>query len=700
MAIPACTFQAAVVSAQEAVTEFVEDKVQSTEGEADPVGGLETIIVTAQRRAENAQKTPIAMNTFSDDFVENNKLQDVQDLVPNVAGLGLLSFGKSRTIIALRGASNPLGAPGAENAVAVYVDDVYYGGAGDLEFDMFNIERIEVLRGPQGTLIGRNSSGGSINIITKTPTSVPQGAMELSVGNADFLQSQGYFSGPVPGSDSVFGSLAFSHSDSDGLIYNRYSDTRFDSSNKSSAQGALFWALSENARITLRADVTNKDEANVTRNYLGAPPTAASLAAIDYVPDNDPFVVDQYLFDAGRFRMNSWGASVKAEYQAERGTFTSLTSYREMVSDPDYEENLGLPVPMSAFAEARDKSQVTQELRWVSAEANGFSWIGGLYALHSQEMREEKWIFTFDTNTYGGALQASVGCGAIQGEEVNFAVPECVATSPDLFDTHYVFGIQDSSVYSISPYLQAKYDFEERIGVPVRVTVGARYTRDKKDAYGSKRAVLADGSPTINWLFLPGEAYAVDKIEKSWAAFTPKFSVDWSITNDVMAYATVAKGFRSGLFEFLGKTTPEAAALPIEPETVWSYEAGVKTRFWSNRAELNVAVFDARYEGLQFTVTTTDGGIASDNAGKAYVKGVEVDFSLMPMDWLTLWGSYSYQDASTSGIPESAGIPEGTRPGMTPENTLNFGFSAEWTLPGGSVLSPYANYQLKSAYQT
>jgi len=696
--LAASALQVGAIAAGEAMAD--EPVTDDTAAEAQSAAGLATVMVTAERRTENAQKIPIAMSTFSDSFVETNHLQSIQDLVPNVAGLGLLSFGKSRTIVALRGAANPLGAPGAENAVAVYIDDVYFGGAGDLEFDMFNIERIEVLRGPQGTLIGRNSSGGSINIITKTPTQETEGAMEVTVGSDDLVQSKGFVSGALPGSESVFGSLAFTHTDSDGLVYNRFSDTRVDSSNKSSAQGSLRWEITQNTSLTLRADVTTKDEANVARNYVGAPPSAASLAEMGYVPDDDPFVVDSYLFDGGRFRMHAAGGSAKVDYRNEHGTFTSLTSYRGMKSDPDFEENLGLPTPTSGFTEARDKTQVTQELRWVSEVNGGLSWIGGLYALYSQEIRDEKWVFTFDTNTFGGALQASAGCGELQGEEVNFAVPECVAAHPELFDTHYVFGRQDSDVYSFAPYLQVHYNFEERMGLPLGLTVGGRYTRDKKTGKGNKVAVFANGEPSVNWLFVPGGAYEIDKVERTWSAFTPKATMDWTISDGVMAYVTVAKGFRSGLFEFLGAVSEEEAALAVEPETVWNYEAGFKSRFWSNRAQLNVAVFDAEYDGLQFTVTTTDGGIASDNAGKATVKGVEVDFNVLPWDWLTVWGNYSYQDASTSEIPESAGIPDGTRPGMTPEHTLNIGFSTQWTLPGGATLGPYANYQYKEAYQT
>ncbi|WP_066962796.1 TonB-dependent receptor [Rhizorhabdus dicambivorans] len=661
---------------------------------ADRAVGLEEIVVTAQRRAGKLQDTPIAVTALTGATMERARVQNFGDLVTKIPGFSINSLSRSRTNPALRGGSSSLSAPGADNAVALFVDDIYYGSAGDFEVDLFDIERVEVLRGPQGTLFGRNSTGGSIAVVTRDPKAAPEGSVEVSAGNYDLIQARGFVTSALDDSEHWLGSLAFTGTNQAGTSFNRTVGRAVDTTNRMSLRGKIKWVGRDDLTVLISGDYSRKSETNEARDFLGAPPSAAGLRAVGYVPDRQRRLVDQ--FDNGSFDSTSWGGSVKVEAEVGAGTLSSISGYRRARINQTPTDLLGLPVLTVSVGEPRKLDQFTQELRWISPSGERLTYVGGLYFLYQKDRRDEQFRTRYDPTTFAGALQAATFC-PLQGDELNFAVPGCVASRPDLFDPNSVNTFQSSKVYSYAAYLQGTYELIDT----VRLTAGARVTRDRKTARGFTRGDL---DFIFNPVAVPGGfegtagGYRVGRLSKSWTAFTPKITIDWKPREEWLVYATVSKGYRSGAFQLEADAT--TAAVPIEPEYVWNYEAGLKSRFLDNRAQLNLAFFQANYRNLQFSFTDgTTGDLVVSNAGKARVRGVEAEAVLIVADGLTLSANYSYQVGHVRGFPVQAEIPDGQAPGQTPRHSLNLSASYAHELPGGGELSLAGDFQYKSKYQ-
>tara|TARA_R110000772_G_scaffold96986_1_gene196013 strand:+ start:1872 stop:4250 length:2379 start_codon:yes stop_codon:yes gene_type:complete len=668
---------------------------QSDDAPTASQGGLSEIVVTAERRSTNLQDVPIAVTAFTGAALEQARVQNFGDLVTKIPGFSINSLSKARTNPALRGGSSTLSAPGADNAVALFIDDIYYGSSGDFELDLFDLERVEVLRGPQGTLFGRNSTGGSIAVITKEPSADQQGSVEISVGNYDLVQARGYVTGPLNESETLLGSIAFSATNQRGTSYNRFADRRADNTNRGSVRAKLKWIASDDVSVIFSGDYNRKSETNEARDFLGAAPTADGLVALGFTPDTKSRTVDQ--FEVGEFDSTSWGLSAKIEANFDAGTLFSITGYRKLRQDQTPVDLLGLPVVTIASGEQRRFEQFSQELRWVSPSDGRFNYVAGLFFLHQNDSRDYQYRTLVDPSTFGGAFQAGSFCPDLQGDELNFAVPECVASRPELFDLNRSNTFQKSKVDSYAAYLQGTYELIDN----VKLTLGGRITHDRKTASGYTRG---DVDFLVNPTEVPGGfegfagGYRLSGLKDSWTAFTPKATLDWKVTDDVLLYGTVSRGFRSGAYQFEAEAA--TAAIPVAPEYVWNYEAGFKSRFFDNRAQLNVAVFQADYEDLQFTFT--DGGTGNlivSNAGKARVRGVEVEAMLIPVDGLTLSASYSHQDGEVKGFPEEVGIPDGQPTGQTPPHSLNLGATFNHAFANGGELTLTGDFQYKSKYQ-
>lgn len=644
---------------------------------------LDEIIVTSQKRAANLQDTPTAITAFGEGLIKQARIQDFTDLGLKIPGFSFVSFGKNRVFPALRGGSSTLSSPGADNAVALFIDEVYFAGGGDFNLDLVDIERIEVLRGPQGTLNGRNTTGGSINIITKQPSDTFEGEVEATFGNNNLLQFKGYVSGPLNDSGNLMGSLSFMSTDSDGGTRNRATGDRLEDDNRSTVRGKIKWEASDRTTINLSADYTRIDESNTARDFIGAAPTASLLVAEGFQPDNDAFVVDQ--FDSGNFRSDSWGASIRVTTDFDSGTFTSITAYRGLDNSQSPEDIIGVPLRFAGVAEARDKKQFTQELRWTSESEGRFSWIGGLFFLYQDDARRTDWVTTYDPSTFAGALQSINFCPD-QGGELNFALPECVVDFPELFNENNSTTFQKSETTSYSAYLEGRYEILDNVSL----ITGGRMTYDRKTATGFN-------SGDTDFIFNP-EAFVIDdELSQGWSEFTPRAVIEWTPTDDIMTYASASRGFRSGAYQFSGDRAQ--SVIPVDTESVWSYELGFKSRFWQDRVQLNAALFQADYKGFQFYLVTPEGDVIANNAGKAQVRGFEVELTALPIDNLNVYVNYSYQDGETSDFPADLELPDGISPPQTPKHSINAGFSYSIVTDNGMEIMPYVDYQYKSPYQ-
>mgnify|MGYP003637094908 CR=1 FL=1 len=676
---------------------LAQDATKSTEEAAAHAGGVAEIVVTAQRREQNLQDVPIAVNAFGAEAVEARRINDIQSLSTSVPGFSINSLSKSRLTPSLRGGSSSLVSAGAEQAVGLFIDDQYFGGAGDFEIDLFDVERIEVLRGPQGTLFGRNTTGGSINVVTRRPSSTVEGKLEATIGNYDALEARGYISGPLAG--NLFGSFAVSSRDRDGTSFNLTTGNDIDTTNRTSFRGKVLWEASPDLDIIATVGYSRSDETGPARDsiFTGTPPTNQLLVDAGFVPDGDPRVVQQA--SDSSYKSRQWTGNLRAEYNLGNASLLSVTTYRDFSSKEGKVSLVGIPVPSFDLGEPRSVESFSQELRYTSDYDGPFNWVGGIYFFYSDETRNVNVTTAWDAQTFGGVFQSITFCPLQDfGDFDNGIVtPACVANFPGLFGPNDFHVNERNRTTSYSAFVDGNYELFEGF----TLLGGLRYTHDKK-----KFQVDVGGGPDFFWN--PPTSTDIDPAtglpftgqtaarSANWSKLTYRVGFQYEPTSDLMIYGTRSTGFRSGVFDGT-QSDPTLVVKPVGPETATSHELGIKTRWFDNRLQLNVAAFNVEYTDLQFFFSQP-GSSVSTNAGKARVRGVEVEAVAAVTDFLTLSANYSHQDGTSSGIPPEAEIAPGTPPQGTIPNSYVLAADFKYPLDNGDQISAHVDLTHKDRY--
>ncbi|CAH0357248.1 TonB-dependent receptor [Sphingobium sp. CECT 9361] len=640
---------------------------------------------------------PIAVNAFSSDMVETRRISDIQSLSTSVPGFSINSLSKSRLNPSLRGGSSSLVSAGAEQAVGLFIDDQYFGGAGDFEIDLFDIERIEVLRGPQGTLFGRNTTGGSINVVTRRPSKKTEGKFEATIGNYDAIEARGYVSGPLAG--NLFGSFAVSSRDRDGTSRNITTGNRIDNTNRASFRGKLLWEASPDLDIIATVGYSRADETGPARDsiFTSTPPTNQSLIDFGFVPDNDPRVVQQA--SDSSFKSRQWTGNLRAEYKLPDAALLSVTTYRDFSSKEGKVSLVGVPVPTFDLGEPRSAESFSQELRYTSDYDGPFNWVGGLYFFYSDETRNTNVTTAWNQETFGGVVQSITFCPLQTLEDFDNGVvtPACVANFPGLFGPNDFHVNERNRTTSYSAFVDGNYEPFEGF----TLLGGLRYTHDKK-----KFNVDIGGGPDFFWN--PPTSTDIDPMtglpfigqtaanSANWSKLTYRIGFQYKPTDKIMVYGTRSTGFRSGVFDG-AQSDPTLVVKPVGPESATSHELGLKSRWFDNRFQLNIAVFNVEYTDLQFFISSPTSSV-STNAGKARVRGVEVEAVASITDYLTLSANYSHQDGTSSGIPPEAEITPGTAPQGTIPNTYMVAADFEYPLGNGDSFSAHVDLTHKDRY--
>lgn len=650
---------------------------------------LEEVIVTAERKEESLQDVPVAVTAFTSEGIESLKIEDFADLSLKIPGFSVNSFSKTRVNPALRGGSSSLSSAGAEQAVGLFIDDVYYGGSGDFELDLFDVDRIEVLRGPQGTLFGRNTTGGLINVVTKDPGQDLEGKFQVSVGNYNLNQLGTYIAAPI--NDKLSASLAFTSTSREGTSFNSVTGNDVDNLNRSAFRAKAVWIPRDDLEIKFALSHNTADETGVARDAVSSRNTVDLDVLVDqgFVLDNDPRTVQ--MFDDGRYTSEQWVSSLHVTKDFETFEFQSITTGRTFDADQEPVSLTGVPVRLFALADERDVSSFTQEFRLVStANDSALNWQTGIYLLNSEETRDLAAVTRWDESTVGGAFAAIFGCPDQTGADFdNFAVtPACVTNQPELFDENE-FAIHETvETTSWSVYAQGTYEISDTLAL----TLGGRYTNDEKELSGNT-------SGEYDWFWNPDPGRVVSGVSEDWGEFTWKTVLDYKPNENMLFYGSASTGFRSGAFD-MAQSDPALIDRAVDPETVTSYELGVKTRLFDDRVQLNIAVFDTTYEDLQFFVNSvgSGGSAATTNAGEATVEGVEVDLAWAITDALILNFGYSHQNGSSSDIPADAEIPEGTPPQGTVPNSYTLALDYTVPLKTGGEFYAHIDYLRKDEY--
>ncbi len=652
---------------------------------ADGAQVLEEIVVTAQKREQNLQETPVAVTAFADGYLDKFQIDDIEDITSRTPGAAMKSFNRSQSHISMRGAFSSNSDPLADRTFGIFVDDVYYSREYETALDFVDLERIEVLRGPQGTLFGRNVVGGAINVITETPDETPRGLVDVSYGQYDgtgngLFTVRGKASGPL--AEQVFGSLTFKHDDTGGWSENALlDDAEMGGGKLTTLRGKLRWA-GDAADVVLGANYT-KDNGQGTPWFLLVGDPELDPGVVRNTAENtggkfndtDVAQVDT----AGQNDKELYGLNLHVDWDLPLlggSTLSSISAWRRSTAY-FLNDDLASTSPGTNFFFSSDNKhkQFTQELR-LAGETERLNWMVGAYYLSSDGYFDQ----LFDVN-FG-----------LSGSGLNFLLSNGLLGNPPPYPPFPLgidgfFGFNDNlrqegTVKSIALFTHNTYALNDWLNF----TAGLRWTKDKKSGRANNV-----GNPFPSGIFII-ENHNIT-VSKSWQAWTPKFILDGTFDevgpfDTLFVYASVARGFKSG--GFISSVTAEASSTPIEPELVWSYEGGVKSVFWQDRAHLNLTYYRADYKDLQTTIIPTGGrSFATVNAGKAQVDGIELEAMALLTEQLLFNFTYAWTDALFTSfvIPPDRNFT-GNRVAQSPKHswTADLSYTAQ-VGPGEAQLS-------------
>lgn len=677
---------------------------------------LGDIVVTAQKRSERLQDVPLAVSVIGGDALTatgSPGLDGAVNLVP------ALNFQKSGTTLNqslfLRGVGTTTFSIAGEPSVSAVVDGVVFARTGEAFGDLVDIERMEVLRGPQGTLFGKNASAGVINIVTKQPTRDFGGYLEGSYftgGNE--ARIRGALNVPI--TENLLSRFTGFYSRFDGNIRNdAFGGRRVNGYEHVGGRVQLKWTPSDATTIAIIADYhKNQDDccAEVIGtgplNAAGNPITSPISAALPTPRGNETRRVNQNLIT--RTEEEGYGASIQIDTELGTQTVTSITAYREY-SNTEVRDGDFLAAPYVGFTQLHDLGPQTgdtfsQEVRITSPSQQFLSYVVGVY--YSRAASERTFSRSV-VNCGTAAPTALVPCG-----------------SPGAPATTNPFGVANfGSVFqNIAAFSQFTLNFTDRF----RFIGGVRYTTDQLEVWHSRATPLA--GPGVNANFdqgvfdrynqllaqgvAPGAAQTQAVAASNGVAWRGKTTNDnWSgkaalqfdLSRDMVAYGGWTRGYKGPAFNVFYNLNANGTNV-IAPETSDSYEIGLKNTLFNGALTLNLAAFYAKYDNFQANNPDLVAGVVVTrftNAGEVSTRGVEADVVLRPIDDLSISGGIAYTDAHVDqffqppGAPVTAVIPSGTSLPFAPKWKGSAGIDYRWRT-GGAVdvfLGAQGNYQSK-----
>lgn len=583
---------------------------------------LEEIQVTARRREESLQDVPIAVTAFSANDLAMRGAADITDIAQVAPSVTLEpSRATNSTLTAfIRGVGQQDPLAGFEQGVALYLDDVYMARPQGTLLDIYDVERIEILRGPQGTLYGRNAVGGAIKYVTKRLSDEPEFGLKLSYGS--YNQIDAVAKGSIPVSDKVRIGATVASLNRDGFGENL--TTGADNYNKEimAARASIELLPSDDLFIRISADYTD-DDSNAVAGYRPYPGALSGTPVTDSVYDTYAGATEHASTAGidGNNEVTSKGIQGSIEWNASEAiTLKSITAYRE-----DYTESVidfdSLAVDDFDAPVIYDNNQFSQELQLLY-NSDKISGVFGFYYLDAYAAND------FDV------VLGQLGRVAF-GSEL----------------TAYTGGVVDTKAWSL--FADVTYDFSEKMAL----SLGGRYTHDKRSADIFRANYLNGNSPFFGndaAIFLA--ASSDFEAERTFKDFSPRIALDYQLSDDALLYASFSRGFKAGSFDPRGAnlTSPEVEE-GFDPETLDSYEMGLKSTWMDGRARTNIALFYSDYKDMQIPGSLpidTDGDGTNDgfvgtvtNAGKATIKGIEFEGSFLLNEHFTLQTSLNILDA-------------------------------------------------------
>lgn len=623
---------------------------------------LEEVVVTAQHREENLQDVPIAITAIGSEDIRTADISDINAISLRTPGFSMGSFNPAQPQLFIRGVGSNADGASEDQSVVVFVDGVYLGRTAGQAFDLYDLERLEVLRGPQGTLYGKNAAGGAINIISQKPGDELTAALELSGGDLGYFGVRGKVSGPL--GETASGKLSFTHKERDGYVKSIVADLDdFNDFKSNGIRAQLLLMPSSDIEFLFTADYSDDSRTSPGRN------TGNRLLQGQIVQNSpyNPGFYENMLKYEPYAETETYGAALQADWHLESGTLTAITAYRQTdadVLDVSFAvayEYLGLGSLDNRFDE--QGKQFSQELRFAADMGDTLFWQSGVFYLNEDVQRTESNLIV---------------CGLL------CKVPPQTPIYLPKSSTE-----QNNETNSYGIFTQATWNFHERW----ELTAGARYTYETKDA---SNIGTADGAFSIL------ESYSVE-MDESWKAFTPKLALNYFISEDITGYATISTGFKSGGFQGMAPTKL-AASTPFDEENLTNYELGIKGTVLDNSLRFNAVAFFTQYQDLQVLIQTVQssglpGPMLTRNAGEAESQGFEMELQWQLHPLLQLAGTYAYLDTRYTKLEGNLRPYEGNHLRNAPENAGSLSLIFDYPLANG-YFNARVDYTYKGdAYQ-
>lgn len=634
--------------------------------QTDAADGLEEIIVTATRRAENLQDVPIAITAITADALDARGIDNIAEastLVPNLN----LTHGRdasSQATIHIRGVgqSDEHGDPG----VGIYVDGVFLARSYGALFDLYDLERVEVLRGPQGTLFGRNSIGGAISLVTREPGNEREFSTQLGYESFGGLSFRGSASLPIV-EDVLSARISVAASNSDGFTLNALNGERLNDQGMIGGRVAVRYTPTSDFEINAAIEMIN-DDANAPASFISAVRPGPGLDFVeDFIGPVSDYVIGGpagvsvgdgertiFLDASNDSALTVWGTHLTAEWDLGAFSLKSISAYREVENTIRSDLDGSPLVILDQRSEDMTQSQFSQEFQALGDAFGGRGhWLLGAYYFDEEQ-----------------------------------SLPIIVRLVPDLGADLDFTRTVNQTAESVALFGSFTYDLTDQLSI----TAGGRYT-DETKTFNALRRTIAGGVVTFNE---PG-------ISASFSDFSPRLTIDYELNDDLMFYATYSEGFKSGGFNTRASSSGQTQF--FQPEEVVNIEAGFKSRFANDRVQFNVSLFHMGYTDIQqqaFFVNSSGDLVSSvTNAAEATVQGAELELEVEAAEGLTFNAVLGYTDASFDEfIDANLGDISYLEFQNTPEITANvgvqylFGVSSNWDMRLGADYS----YQSKVYY--
>jgi iron complex outermembrane receptor protein len=636
---------------------------------AEDATNLDEVVVNARKRDESFRDVPMSVNVFTEQAIQSAGIQKPADFIAQVPNMTLVETQNAgNAFVVVRGVSQ---ARNSEPSVAVLVDGVLETNPADFNKELFDIRQIEVLKGPQGALYGRNAIGGAILIRTRDPADTLEGSMRLGLGNGSSKRAQAAVSGPVGDSDAWKFRASLSYNDTNGLLDNAYLDEKVDPSEDISGRLRLTWQPGEDFTGDLRFSFSKLD----TRALYFVIPRdveANPFSSFSTPPDANDVTSPIQLDNPGKNTRDLYGGSLKLDFGTAAGTLTSVSAYnttKELLTGDAYDfRPAATSVYNAIYGYDLNQSQylnvkiLSQELRLTSPTMGRFSWIAGAYFVHTK-----RFIST------GNMVDTGNGVFPVyRTPSANPLNPQVSSGGAKLDGATFLADSQNNDAWALFA------DALVAITPQVEFDAALRYDRD------TRRNTTA--TPTI---FLPDPSAFTGEVRKhTWSELQPKATLRYKPADNVTLYSSWSRGFRSGGFNQtgVGAVADENDVAGVndlfDAEVADTIEVGAKGRSSSGRVSGSVGLYSTKSSNGYFFVFLPANSTQNLGNIDSKIKGFELELSARPLDKLELHAAYGYTNSRITDMEDSSVI--GNEAPLVSRNTLNVG--AQFTQPVASGL--------------